>query len=153
MEGITIKKTTLAFVGLALVLLLGAAYMALGAGSANGVAGTGGQDRGQNGNGTIVSPSGTQAPSQPQDIYIRALSGRTYSTQEIHVTKGVPVRLHFTADTNAGCGRQMVVYGLGVSAVSRNGEESVVEFTPQEAGTYEYNCGMRMWQPGRLIVS
>jgi plastocyanin domain-containing protein len=87
-----------------------------------------------------------------QDIYIRALSSRSYDPMEITVKKGIPVRLHFTADANAGCGRQIVLYGLNVRSTSVNGQENIVEFIPNTAGTYEYNCGMRMWRPGKLVV-
>jgi len=88
-----------------------------------------------------------------QDIYIRALSSGTYDKLEVSVKKGIPVRLHFTADPGAGCGRQIVLYGLDAKALSRNGEEAVVEFTPRNAGTYTYSCGMMMWGPGKLVVS
>jgi plastocyanin domain-containing protein len=105
--------------------------------------------------GTAISQGNSTVPEPGQgvqDIYIRALSNGTYDKQEVTVKKGVPVRLHFTADPNAGCGRQMVIYGLNVKAISMNGEENVVDFTPDTAGTYEYNCGMRMWRPGKFIV-
>jgi heme/copper-type cytochrome/quinol oxidase subunit 2 len=88
-----------------------------------------------------------------QDIYIKALSDGTYDKQELDVRKGETVRLHFTADPSAGCGRSMVVYGLNIRASSLNGEESVVEFIPQQAGSYEISCGMRMWGPAKLVVS
>ncbi len=143
MEGITIQKTTaLLVVGLALAILLGA-YVAFSA-PQQGSSGTT-----VNGNGGV---QGAGAAGAAQDIYIRALSNGAYDKQEITVKAGVPVRLHFTADPNAGCGRQLVIYGLNVKALSRNGEEDVVDFNPAQAGTFEYNCGMRMWQPGRLIV-
>lgn len=100
-----------------------------------------------------TTAAAAQAPQNVQDIYIRALSTGSYDKQEVTVKKGMPVRLHFTADPDAGCGRQIVLYGLDVKAVSRNGEEGTADFTPAEAGTYEYNCGMRMWKPGKLIVA
>ncbi|MBI4052845.1 MAG: cupredoxin domain-containing protein [Candidatus Diapherotrites archaeon] len=89
---------------------------------------------------------------QAQDIYIRALSSGTYDKSEVTVKKGVPVRLHFSADPGAGCGRYLVLYGLNVNALSKNGEEAVVDFTPQQEGSFEYNCGMRMFKPGTLKV-
>jgi hypothetical protein len=97
-------------------------------------------------------PSTNNQDAGIQDIYIRALSNGNYDKSEITVKKGIPVRLHFTADPNAGCGRQIVLYGLNVKATSKNGQEQVVEFTPLESGTYDYSCGMRMWGPGKLIV-
>ena len=91
--------------------------------------------------------------SAVQDIYIKALSDGTYDKSELTVKKGVPVRLHFTADPNAGCGRQMVIYSLNIRATSTNGEESIVEFIPQQEGTYDISCGMRMWGPAKLVVT
>ena len=111
---------------------------------------------------TVQSPStnpGSQGGSASvsggdgkQDIYIHANADGTYDKNSITVKSGVPVRLHFSADPNAGCGRQLVVYGLNAQAVSRSGEEQVVEFTPNSPGNYQYSCGMRMWGPGKLIV-
>ncbi|MFH0885375.1 MAG: cupredoxin domain-containing protein [Candidatus Micrarchaeota archaeon] len=142
MDGITIHKTTLmVFVGLILAILLGG-YVVFSAPQQNAL--------GTSGNGNDVSSGIGGAAAQ--DIYIKALSNGAYDKQEITVKVGVPVRLHFTADPNAGCGRQLVIYGLNVKALSRNGEENVVEFTPSQEGTYEYNCGRRMWQPGKLVV-
>ncbi len=132
---IIIRKTTaLVFAGLLLAVVLGA-YTAFS---------TPGNQ------GTVI----TQGNGQAQDIYIKALSDGTYDKEEVTVKKGLPVRLHFTADPNAGCGRQMVIYGMNisVSAISQNGEEDIVQFTPQQAGTFEYSCGMRMWGPGKFIV-
>jgi plastocyanin domain-containing protein len=105
---------------------------------------------GQSGNSSSVVINSTT--EGVQDIYIRALSSRSYDPMEITVKKGIPVRLHFTADANAGCGRQMVLYGLNQKVTSIDEKEGVIVFTLQEAGTYEYNCGMKMWSPGKLVV-
>lgn len=144
-EGIRLNRTT------ALLLLAFAVALAVGgvvvfAGGAQAAPVQVGASAGQ-------AAGGAAQAQDVQDVYIRALANGAYDTQEISVKKGVPVRLHFTAEPNAGCGRMLVIYGLGVEAVSRSGEEQVVEFTPEEEGTYEYNCGMRMWRPGRLVVA
>ncbi len=166
MAEITIRRAAaLAFAGLIVAaLVLGFASPGNPASAGNGMTG----DTGYPDDGPGVSkvplqagsgPGNASGPGKPggvegaQDIYIRANSDGTYSTQAIAVRKGVPVRLHFTADPSAGCGRQLSIYGMGVKAFSRSGEESVVEFTPESAGEYEYNCGMRMWRPGKLTVS
>lgn len=99
-----------------------------------------------------LDSTNASAQKDVQDIYIKAKNDGTYDKAEVTVEAGSPVRLHFTADPDAGCGRQMVIYGLNIRAVSTNGEEDLVEFIPQKAGTYEYNCGMRMWRAGRLVV-
>ena len=147
MEGIAIQKTTLlAFAGLVLAVAFGAIIVFSSPG-------TPGPDRQAAGPVADAAENGVAGgyDAGPQDIYIRALSNGGYDRQEITVNGGVPVRLHFSAEPNAGCGRQLVIYGLGVQAVSRSGEEAVVDFTP-EKGVYEYNCGMRMWRPGKLVV-
>ena len=119
-------------------------FMAAG-NSANGSPGTA---TGQVANGVVQN----QQPSS--EVYIKALNSFSYNPQQVTVKKGVPVKIHFTAEQNVGCGRQLVVYGMGqnISAVSKNGAEQVVEFTPQKEGTFEYNCGMRMMKPGKLVV-
>jgi heme/copper-type cytochrome/quinol oxidase subunit 2 len=163
------RTTALLLAGLALALLFGAytvfstataqpgkpgAALAPVQAAGGGGCGCGGFiDSGTAGASPSASGNATAAGANAQDIYIRALKTGVYDKQEITVKKGIPVRLHFTADPDAGCGRQVVLYGLDVRAVSKNGEENVVEFTPQDAGTYEYNCGMRMWRPGKLIVT
>ncbi len=100
----------------------------------------------------LLNSTNASGGKDAQDIFIKAKNDGTYDKAEVTVKAGSPVRLHFTADTDAGCGRQMVIYGLNIRAVSTNGEEDVVDFIPQQAGTYEYNCGMRMWRAGRLVV-
>ncbi len=175
MEEIKIQRTTaLLLAGLVLVALFGAytvfstsAQVKAGggvpanvpapspqAGKAGGCGCGGGPiASGTTGSGSSAAGNATAAGGNAEDIYLRALDTGVYDKQEITVKKGIPVRLHFTADPDAGCGRQVVIYGLDVRAVSQNGEEDVVEFTPQDAGTYEYSCGMRMWGPGKLIVT
>ncbi len=86
-----------------------------------------------------------------QDIYIKALDTGVYDNREITVKKGIPVRLHFTADTGAGCGKYLAIDDFEVKLISKNGEEAIAEFTPQEAGTYYYHCGMWMFK-GKLVV-
>lgn len=104
---------------------------------------------GNNGN----SPSANQpnqAQATIQDVYIKATS-YGYDKYEVTVKKGIPVRLHFTA-INAGCGSYLKIYGMNVGVQSKGGQEATVEFTPTSEGTYEYNCGMRMFPPGKFVV-
>ncbi|MFH0885376.1 MAG: cupredoxin domain-containing protein [Candidatus Micrarchaeota archaeon] len=100
----------------------------------------------------LLNSTNALATGDVQDIYIKAKNDGTYDKAELTVNAGSPVRLHFTADPDAGCGRQMVIYGLNIKAKSLNGEENVVDFIPKQAGTYGYNCGMRMWRAGKLVV-
>ena len=87
-----------------------------------------------------------------QEIYLKALSSGNYDKGEITVKKGIPVRLHFSAEPGAGCGRALIISKFKVSLVSKNGEEQIAQFTPAQEGTFEYSCSMRMFT-GKLKVA
>jgi len=156
---IKINKTTgYILVGLLLAIMVGG-YIVFGTGPNQQVPGCLQA-------GTCMKPSNVQgAPtatsSQPnvpapsgsvQEVYLKA-TGSGYDKSEITVKKGIPVRLHFTAE-NAGCGSYLKIYGLNdVHALSQNGQEAIVDFTPTQEGTYQYSCGMRMYPPGNFIVT
>jgi|GEM_PF-1296585 len=106
---------------------------------------------------TNNQPAGNAQPAQAaqlnngvQDVYIKALPSGSYDKPSVQVKAGVPVRFHFSADRNAGCGKLLLINEFGVRLTSYSGEESVAEFTPS-AGTYQYHCGMYMFV-GKLIV-
>jgi plastocyanin domain-containing protein len=141
-EQIQINKTTLMLLGLLLVAVVAGAVFLAPKGSILS---------------TATNPTQTTNPTTPntggvQEVYLKALSNGNYDNMQITVRKGIPVRMYFSAEPNTGCGRQLVIRGLGVQAVS-NGQQQMVEFTPQNEGTYQYTCGMGMWGPGRLVVT
>lgn len=98
-----------------------------------------------------AAPTIVAATGGIQEISIRALDTGRYDKQEIRVRKGVPVRVSFSADQYAGCGRLLVMPDFGVRLVVRGSETVTATFTPTQAGTYAYRCGMNMFR-GRLIV-
>ncbi|MFH1750201.1 MAG: cupredoxin domain-containing protein [Candidatus Micrarchaeota archaeon] len=89
------------------------------------------------------------APAE-QVVSVRALGTGLYDKQEVRVKAGQPVRFQFSADSNSGCGKQLVIQEYGVNLISRNGETVEASFTPQK-GTYAYRCGMNMFR-GRLYA-
>ncbi|VVB66338.1 Cupredoxin-like domain protein [Candidatus Gugararchaeum adminiculabundum] len=139
-------KMGLLLAAVAAIVLLAGGYMIF-AGCCGGIPASAGKVA----NSALASASNGTAGAQ--DIYIRALANGQYDNMQVTVKKGTPVRLHFTADPSAGCGRYFKIYGLGVDARSNSGEEQVVEFTPTAEGTYDYSCGMRMWGPGKFTVT
>lgn len=100
---------------------------------------------------TIISENKAAKTKEVQDVYIRALANGNYNKPLITVKKGTLVRLHFTADRNAGCGRFFVLDEFNVKLLPKGEDESVAEFLPEKAGTYPYHCGMWMWK-GKLVV-
>ena len=96
-----------------------------------------------------VSP--TPSSANLQVVAIRALSTGTYDKPEVAVKAGIPVRLDFSADSGAGCGRQFILDGFNVQLTSNSGETTSATFTPTSVGDYAYHCGMNMWR-GTLHV-
>jgi len=78
----------------------------------------------------------------------------SYEPSVIQVKQGVPVRLNLkTTGRDPGCARLVTIRGLGVRGMATPGQVVPFEFTPQQTGTFEINCGMSMMQPGTLIVT
>lgn len=86
-----------------------------------------------------------QPASGAQEVSLRALDAGVYDKESMVVEANRPVKLRFSADPGAACGRSLILKEFGVSLVSKNGEEQVAEFTPAP-GKYEYRCPMRMFR-------
>lgn len=78
-----------------------------------------------------------------------------YSPMRINVKKGIPVKLHFRALGEVGCGNTLILPIGGASAQSvtleSEQDEKIVEFTPQQAGAFTFFCGHYMYR-GILTV-
>ncbi len=74
-----------------------------------------------------------------------------YSPGAVRVRQGVPVRLVFDRQETSGCSEEVVIPELGLRQFLPAFEQTAVEFTPQQAGTLEYTCGMGMLR-GRIHV-
>lgn len=85
-----------------------------------------------------------------QEISIRA-GTNGYDIPVFQVKKGIPVRILFSADKYAGCGRQMIIPDFGVSAIA-NGGVTPIEFTPDKTGSFAFRCSMNMFR-GTMIVT
>jgi plastocyanin domain-containing protein len=69
----------------------------------------------------------------------------------IRVKKGRPVRLVFDRRETSSCSEEIVFPDFGVRKFLPAFEKTAVEFTPEEAGTYDFTCGMSMLH-GKLTV-
>ncbi len=150
------KTTALLMAGLFLAIVVGG-YVVFGAGSSPAASGAAGGFAGSGGAqpGAVGQPdAGNGQPSAAgvQDVYIKALGTGSYDNSQVTVKKGIPVRLHFSAQANAGCGRAFYLDGFNVKLISYSGEEQVATFTPQQEGTFAYHCGMNMFR-GRMVVA
>jgi len=84
-----------------------------------------------------------------QEVTIRVQAG--YDPAEVKVKRGLPVRLIFDRQETSGCSEEIVIPDFGIRKFLPAFKKTAVELTPQEAGTFEFTCGMSMLH-GRLVV-
>ena len=76
-----------------------------------------------------------------------------FAPDRVALRAGVPARLVFTRTTDRTCATEVQVPSLGVGKTALPLDEAVVvTFTPTEAGTFAFTCGMGMMR-GTLIVT
>ena len=84
-----------------------------------------------------------------QEVTIGVRGG--YDPADVRVRKGAPVRLIFDRQETSGCSEEVVLPEFGIKRFLPAHQKTVIEFTPERAGTYEFTCGMSMLR-GRLTV-
>lgn len=84
-----------------------------------------------------------------QEIAIRVAGG--YEPASVKVKRGIPVRLVFDRQETSSCSEEVVLPDYGIRKFLPPHQRTTVEFTPTEAGLYEFTCGMGMLR-GRIIV-
>lgn len=89
------------------------------------------------------------AASGAQDVHINVAGN--YEPSQITLKKGVPVRLHFMRKESGTCASELLIPAFGVKQKLAPLAETVVELTPDKAGTFEFTCGMDMMR-GKLTV-
>jgi len=92
----------------------------------------------------FMAPKAAVAAKTPtngsQEVNITVEGG--YSPSVVRVKKGAPVRLVFAPQGEIALPDEVVISDFGVRRFLRPFEQTVVEFTPAEAGSYEFACGM-----------
>jgi hypothetical protein len=76
-----------------------------------------------------------------------------YYPDRITVQRGIPVAINIGTVGEPGCGRQVIVRGLGLNTIVSPGQIKTLEFVPEQAGTYTVNCGMNMMKTALLTVT
>jgi plastocyanin domain-containing protein len=77
-----------------------------------------------------------------QEVRIRVAGG--YDPAHVRVKRGAPVRLVFDRRETSGCSEEVALPDFGIRRYLPAHEETVVEFTPERVGRYEFTCGMSM---------
>ncbi|HSB65333.1 MAG TPA: cupredoxin domain-containing protein [Anaerolineales bacterium] len=84
-----------------------------------------------------------------QEVAVTVKGG--YTPDVIVVKAGQPVRLHFTRQESATCSERVLFPDFNQNALLPEGQEVTLEFTPEKAGEYGFQCQMGMFR-GKLIV-
>ena len=87
--------------------------------------------------------------SGAQEVAITVKGG--YTPDVIVVQKGRPVRLTFTRQESSACSEKVLFPDFNQNALLPEGEQVTLEFTPEKAGEYGFQCQMGMLR-GKLIV-
>lgn len=75
-----------------------------------------------------------------------------YTPNRIAFKAGVPAKIIFDQHGTTECAWDVMSKDLGIKLTPLpEGEQTAVEFTPQEAGTYTFTCGMDMLK-GTVVV-
>ena len=85
-----------------------------------------------------------------QEVTLTAKSS-AYDPNTIIAQKGIPLKINFKAEDGAGCNRALVFPDFKISKVLQPGGSDIVQFTPENAGTYQFRCSMGMFR-GKLVV-
>ncbi len=87
--------------------------------------------------------------SGAQEVAITVKGG--YTPDVIVVKAGRPVRFVFTRQESGSCSEKVLFPDFNQSALLPEGEQVTLEFTPDKAGEYGFQCQMGMLR-GKLIV-
>jgi plastocyanin domain-containing protein len=100
----------------------------------------------------VAPPAGAarSAPVEaPQEARITVRGG--YEPSVIEVRVGRPVRLTFRREETEGCSDTVLLPEWRIFHHLPAHEDTVVEFTPEHTGEFEFTCGMQMMR-GRIVV-
>jgi plastocyanin domain-containing protein len=101
------------------------------------------------GGGGVRAVAASAAATGAQRLRVLVKGG--YTPDVIVVKRGAPVELDFYRDEINSCTEQVVFGDFGISRMLPAFKTTRIEFTPERAGTFTFNCGMNMVR-GKLIV-
>lgn len=84
-----------------------------------------------------------------QEVEIEVKGG--YDPGVVRLKRGVPAKLVFNRQETSPCSEEIVIPAFGVKQFLAPFRKTVVEITPNDAGTFDMTCGMSMLH-GKLVV-
>ncbi|MBS1707935.1 MAG: cupredoxin domain-containing protein [Armatimonadetes bacterium] len=91
------------------------------------------------------------ATTNPEGVQtaVVAVDGK-FSPAVLHVKKGQPVEVTFDTK-NRSCAETVIFKVIDQTIHLKDGEKTVLKFTPKDAGTIDYACSMDMIK-GKIVV-
>jgi plastocyanin domain-containing protein len=90
----------------------------------------------------LSSVEATMTPAGIQEATVTVAKG--YQPKQVIVEAGHPVRLHFNRQNPSSCYDQLLIPEFAIAVDLAPNDTTTVEFTPEQAGEYEFMCGMKM---------
>ncbi len=136
-------------VGIMLILVVG------GLALINGTAYRSASQEIQTGKGALINGTGEMPPivDGKQDVFLKATKYGVYSPSKLRVKKDIPVRIHYSADWEAGCGRAVIFPEYKQQAYAPAEGEVLIEFTPTRTGIFPFHCSMKMFNGTIEVVA
>ncbi|RPD43930.1 cupredoxin domain-containing protein [Hymenobacter sediminis] len=95
----------------------------------------------------VAAAVSSSAGIQQVDIVVKG----GYSPNVIEVEHGKPVQLNFYRDEENSCSEELLLPDFNIRRELAPFKTTAIEFLPQQAGTFEFTCGMHMLR-GSLVV-
>ncbi len=95
----------------------------------------------------VAAAVASSAGIQQVDITVKG----GYSPNVIEVAHGQPVQLNFYRDEDNSCSEELLLPDFNIRRELAPYKTTAIEFTPPQAGTFEFTCGMHMLR-GSLVV-
>ena len=103
--------------------------------------------------GWFSSPHAARVPPRSRGVQrVRVTIRGGYSPNVVQVRQGVPVEIEFDRQETGDCSSRVVIPDLHLSAALPAHQRTSVRFTPQQAGSFLFACGMNMIH-GTLVVT
>ncbi len=67
-----------------------------------------------------------------------------YHPETIQLAKGIPAEITFDRKDPSGCLSQVTFKAFDILEDLPLGEKTTIRFTPEQAGKFDYSCGMGM---------
>ncbi|MBI4239944.1 sulfite exporter TauE/SafE family protein [Candidatus Uhrbacteria bacterium] len=96
---------------------------------------------------------GTAAPIvDGKQVVEMNVKGYQYAPSRFVVRQGIPVEWRIDGKGAAGCAQVLVAPKLGITKYLSTSGTTVIDFTPQEVGTFAFSCSMGMTTPGAAFT-